>query len=386
MRALVRIFSFAAKEITDIKRQPRLVLTLIMGPFLILLAFGLGYNSTQPPIHALLVVPENSGLPGNQQEYTRHIPPPFVIDGLYRNAEEALAKLQAGQTEVVIIFPEDTMQSIRSGHRATVQVIYRELDPIASSWIPYFTRAAIDSMNRQLVTQAISSTRLLENTSLSPQVIVAPLDAKTRNIVPYQPSVVIYYLPSAIALLLQHLAITLASFSLVRERLIGAIELFRVAPVGRTEVITGKYLGYGIVTLIVGAVLIASMMYFLGLPLLGSVYELAILLAALTFSSLGIGFFISAISKSESQAVQFSMLTLLASIFFSGFFLPIESLNEYARWISYILPVTYAIDSLKEVLLLGIHIKEENLYALGAIFLITTLASSFILGRDFKRK
>ena len=62
LQFLVRVTSFLQKEIFAILRQPRLIFTLILGPFLILLIFGLGFESTQIPMETLFVVPEESNL------------------------------------------------------------------------------------------------------------------------------------------------------------------------------------------------------------------------------------------------------------------------------------------------------------------------------------
>ena len=64
----------------------------------------------------------------------------------------------------------------------------------------------------------------------------------------------------------------------------------------------------------------------LGVPILGDYFLLALTLFLVIFASIGLGFFISTISKSESQAVQLSMLVLLTSVFFSGFFLRLETI------------------------------------------------------------
>ena len=61
---------------------------------------------------------------------------------------------------------------------------------------------------------------------------------------PISPSFTSFYAPGVLVLLLQHIAITLAALSMVRERLLGTIELFRVSPVRPGEIIAGKYIGF----------------------------------------------------------------------------------------------------------------------------------------------
>jgi ABC-2 type transport system permease protein len=156
-----------------------------------------------------------------------------------------------------------------------------------------------------------------------------------------------------LALLIQHIAVTLGALSLVRERLIGATEFFRVAPVSASQILIGKYLGY---TLFIGLITAAltGLMILLGVPFLGSLLEFAGLSLLLILASLGVGLFISAISTSDSQAVQLSMLVLLISIFFSGFFMPLESFWPLLLVVSYALPITHGISGFHNLLLRGV--------------------------------
>src|SRR5690606_29919846 len=169
-------------------------------------------------------------------------------------------------------------------------------------------------------------TQIAQFNALSPGVIVSPLQQTYQNLTGASYDLMTYYAPSVLALLVQHIAVTLGALSLVRERILGATEIFRVAPVSVTQVLVGKYLGY---TLFIGAItaLLVLLTRLLNIPFLGDPLVFAGLVLLLTLASLGIGFFISAISNSDSQAVQLSMLVLLMSVFFSGFFLPLENFS-----------------------------------------------------------
>ena len=120
----------------------------------------------------------------------------------------------------------------------------------------------------------------------SPDVIVSPLQQRYVNLRGGAYAAVIYYAPGVLALLIQHTAVTLGSLALVRERLMGALEMFRVAPVTMAHLLLGKYLGY---TLFIGfaTALLALAVRLLGVPLLGSPLEFVGLALLLTAASLG---------------------------------------------------------------------------------------------------
>jgi ABC-2 type transport system permease protein len=162
-----------------------------------------------------------------------------------------------------------------------------------------------------------------------------------------------FYVPAVIALLLQHLAITLAGLSIIREKVGGAMELFRAAPVTSFETLSGKYISYFIIIGILAATLTALVVLALRVPMLGSWVHYILVLLALLLASLGIGFHISLSAGSHSQAIQYGMLTLLAAIFFSGFFLPLYRLTPLVRVVSWLLPATYGTVLLQDVMLRG---------------------------------
>ena len=92
---------------------------------------------------------------------------------------------------------------------------------------------------------AISGQPRTRSTQIPPEVVAAPTTVDVNNIAPSQPSVVGFAAPAALALMLQHMAVTLTALSFVRERLSGAMEMFRISPVNSLELVLGKYLGLG---------------------------------------------------------------------------------------------------------------------------------------------
>jgi ABC-2 type transport system permease protein len=162
-------------------------------------------------------------------------------------------------------------------------------------------------------------------------------------------------------------AISIASLALVREKVFGAIELFRVAPISAFEILLGKYGSYIIFVGFLALILTAAMIFLLGVPLLGYIWSLVLSIFLLVFASLGIGFAISATSGTDSQAVQASMLVLLAAMFFSGFVFPLAQILVPVRYIGYLLPVTYSIINLQNVMLKGIPPPPLFLIALAVM-------------------
>jgi ABC-2 type transport system permease protein len=386
IKSIVHLLSFFFKEVNEILRQPRLVLSLILGPFLVLLLFGLSYGGGVPEFRVAVVVPANSLSADQLEQIKQSVSTNFTLVSMDSDQAAAMDKLRRGEVDLVEVLPSNIEQNISQGKQSPVQFNYSEINPFDESWVQYLGAAQISDMNRTLlegaIAQAQSQTNALGN--LPPQTLVSPLTPEYQNLRGKSLSFVNFYAPSVLALILQHIAITLGALSIVREKERGILEMFRVAPVSPITIVGGKYLGYifflGLIALILSVLLVL-----LVTPFLGNIYLFAALLLLLIVASLGIGFLISCLSTTDSTAVQLSMLMLLVSIFFSGFFLPLENFAPFMRALTNIVPLTHGIQGLQDIMLKGAAPHPSTWIALSSIAVVTFLVVQVIFRRQLKQ-
>ena len=471
-RFLIRISAFLRKEIFEILRQPRLILTLVLGPFLILLLFGIGFRNEPRALRTLFVVEEGSGLDRQIERYASSLGPQLIYEGTTSDEAAARESLRKGQVDLVAVVPANAYETIRNNQRALFVLYHHEIDPFQVDYVRVFGRVYVEEVNRRVLraiteagqndastvqdilenartsatilhealergdsatarrylqdldrsvsavevavgasitllgvvqqslgasgndeTEAIVASltrigqgvdtldemlndltsyneevakvaeveanltvledRLAEFRSIDASVLVSPFRSEAESIAVVQPKVSDYYSPSVIVLLLQHLAITFAALSTVRERRLGALELFRLSPISAGETLLGKYLSYLLFGGGLAFVLTLLLVFGLQVPMLGSWLYYILVIVALLFTALGVGFIISLLAETDTQAVQYSMIVLLASVFFSGFFLSVETLWPPVRTVSWALPATYAISLLRSIMLRG---------------------------------
>jgi ABC-2 type transport system permease protein len=207
-----------------------------------------------------------------------------------------------------------------------------------------------------------------------------------KNVAPFVPTAIGFYAPAVLALLLQHLAVTLGALSMTRVRLLGLMELFQTSPVKPSEVAIGNYLSYGVLCAVAGVLLVALLTLVLGVPIFGSLTIFFGMLALLILCSLGIGFIISMISASEQQAAQIAMLVLIASVFFSGFLVSLDTIVWPVRAVSYALPATYAIRTLQDVMLRGVLRTPNDIIVLGALSILFFIITLLLFRREFRAR
>jgi ABC-2 type transport system permease protein len=494
MKKLLRTSAFLTKEISEVVRQPGLILTLIVGPFLILLLFGLGYNVDFAPVKTLYVVQPNSPLAADIVTYAKELGSQLQDAGTTSDEDAARQQLRDRKIDLAILVPADPAQAVTTKRQVPIVFLYNAVDPLAVDHVQFLAQTFAAAVNQQVVVQAIQQgknnssatqaalsaamsdatalrqalqagntvaaaaaqqrlgqeigplvsqisalgalasalgqsgnetqlrqaldqVRQLGNTisagsnsgaaglaqelaaaqqleqalaNLNQQfrqlsdvpaaVLVQPFSAETKAVAATAPTPSEFFVPAVIVLLLQHLAVTFGALSIVRERTLGTMELFRVSPLSAGETLAGKYVSYFVFCAMIAAVLVAVMFFGLSVPMAGAWTRLGYALALVLFASLGWGFTISALSKNEGQAIQYSMIMLLTSFFFSGFVLDLNTLSQPVRVISRLLPATYGIAFLQDVMFRGAGLRL--IYLVSALGLgIAMLILAWLLTR-----
>ncbi len=392
LAVLIRLMAFVGKEVIETLRRPGAILSLVLGPFLIMAVFGLGYSGFKRPLETVIVAPPSSGLPSDVATYQELAGGGLHVSEVTTDRTAAEARLRAGTADVIIVAPEDPDASFRAGEQSIIEVLVDVVDPVAENYAGFLAAGLASAVNCEVIERVAAEGQgyavaagQTEAQAIPPDVVAAPTRAEIRNVAASTPHVISYFAPAVLALILQHLAVTLVAMSLVRERTSGVIELFRIAPVSTSEVLVGKLLAYGLIGGAIAALTVALLVLGLGVPLIGQVGFVALAIALLLVASIGLGLLIAVVSDSERQAVQLSLLVLLASVFFSGFVLPISEFSEPVRALAYTLPVTHGIRLLQDFMLRGGTNQVWEFLALGAIALVTLVLAWFLLRRGMTR-
>jgi ABC-2 type transport system permease protein len=389
---IVRLMAFVGKEIIETLRRPGAVLSLVLGPFLIMAVFGLGYSGVKRPLETIIVAPASSGLPVDVETYQELAGGGLHIAEVTQDRAAAEGRLHAGTVDVVLVAPDDPEAQFRAGQQSVIEVLIDAVDPVAENYAGFLASGLSSAINRDIIRRAAAEGQGYaiaagqpEVAAIPPDVIAAPTTAEIVNIAPTTPGVTSYFAPAVLALILQHLAVTLVAMSLVRERTSGVIELFRIAPVSTAEVLVGKLLAFGLIGGAIATATVALLVLGLGVPLIGPLWLVVLAVGLLLLASICVGLLIAVVSDSERQAVQLSLLVLLASVFFSGFVLPITEFSEPVRSIAYALPVTHGIRLLQDLMLRGTTNHAWELVALGVIALVTLVLAWILLRRGMTR-
>jgi len=384
MKRMRRLFSFLVKEILDIVRQPLMLLILILGPFLILFLFGVGYTGQQAPVRIIVVAPPDAQLPPNIEASLKQFGPNYPV-AFTSDQQAAMQHLQDGSADLVAVIPPHTQDTILSGNQVTVHLYINAVSPFRRDYVSFTANTIVSDMNKELQRMVVEqASKAGDIGNVNPDILAQPIVTTSENVARFKPTYVGFYAPAVLALLVQHIAVTFAALSLVRDRTQGTNEFFNVSPLSPGEALLGKFLSYVLLTLAIGLILTVLILYLLHIPLYGDPRYFVLMLVLEIGASLGWGFLISAAARQDSQAVQLAMILLLSSVFFSGFFLDLDGLVRPLRVISYMMPVTYAIASFQNIMLAGRIPLYWHIWALAGLTLFLTILAWLIYRRQFR--
>ena len=340
-----RLLGIIVKEFIHLRRDV-LALVLALGvPVAMLGIFGWAINTDVKRVPTAVF--EQSGSAearsfleamGNSQY--------FDVRFWVSSHRELTRLIDQGTAKVGVVIPPDFGRQL-SRQSADVQVIVDASDPLVATSAMNAAAALGAQRSLQIMT------RTLEGTALGRQGD-PPLDVRVRAW--YNPDLVsaIFIVPGLIGALLMQTTITAMAVSVVREREKGTLEALIVSPIRRWELLLGKIIpnlvvAYGQMTM---ALIVAHFVF--DVPIRGSLPLLYLLAATFMLGTLGIGIFVSAVSRTVPQAMQLAFLTFLPSIYLSGLLFPIEGMPTAAQYLASVIPLTYFLRIVRGIVLKGV--------------------------------
>lgn len=190
--------------------------------------------------------------------------------------------------------------------------------------------------------------------------------------------------PAILGLVVFFFTFILAAISFLRERTQGTLEKFMVSPLSRVEMVSGYILGFGLVAMIQSATTLMIVVFIFGVPMRGNPLLAFFIVLLLGASALVLGSFFSNFARSEFQVVQFIPIVIIPQIVLCGVFWPLQSVPEFLRPLSYILPLTYSSEALRAVMLKGASLPQilPDLLYLGGFFILMFIAAILMLRRE----
>ncbi len=352
---LARVGVVALRVVRQLKRDRRTIGLIVFAPIVLMILFGYALSGDMSGIALGLV---DGGGHSLLREHIESIPDYEI---LYLGSESDAEKLiSEGQLDGAVVLSPDGV---------------RILLDASSLQISGAIAAAVQAgAGRETAAKAQGSGQ---------QAAASPIT--TRYIFGYDLEMMDTVGPAILGLVVFFFTFINAAIAFIRERAQGSLEKFMVSPLSRLEMVSGYVLGFSLFTLLQSATTLFVVTAFFGVPLKGSPLTAMMVVVLLGAGALVLGCFFSNFARSEFQVVQFIPLIITPQIVLCGIWWPLEAVPEFIRPFSYILPLTYAADALRAVMLRGAGVADilyPDLLALGLFFLVFFAAATAMLRRE----
>jgi ABC-2 type transport system permease protein len=365
-----RLRSLIRKEFIQIRRDPRTLMLIILIPVIQL--FLLGYAATSDVRNVPMAVYDLDRSPASRELLEAYQAADYFILSQDVDSEDELRDLiEKGEARLGIIIPPDYGTKIKGHGKAEIAIVLDGSDPSVAS-------TALSAS--QLIGQAYGATVQAERLSRAGVSGFGEQPLEVRTQVWYNPNLedAYFMVPGIVGMVLFAITSIVTANAVVRERERGTIEQLIVTPIRPWELIIGKMAPYVILALFNTVEVLAIGSLWFGVPIRGSMALILALSSLFLLSSLGIGLLASSIANTQQEAMLTVYMTLLPSIFLSGFFFPLEAMPKFLQWVSYAVPLRYYLSIIRALLLKGVGIAalQQDVVALAIFGTFLMVAAS----------
>ena len=229
------------------------------------------------------------------------------------------------------------------------------------------------------------SVKTFRKSGLSSSMLPASINAETRNW--FNPTLKTrnFMVPAIVGLLLMIVTLILTSLAIVKEKEIGTMEQLIVTPIKPYQLIIGKLVPFAILGMVSVLVVITAMHVIFNISVRGSVPLLFAASFIYVLSLLGLGLFVSTVSKTQQQAMMLSIfVVMLPMTFLSGFAFPIENMPQVIQYFTYLIPLRYFLIIIRGIILKGIGIAV--LWDEILILLLMGISILYFSSKTFQKK
>ena len=324
------------KEALHIVRDPGTLFFALLIPMLQLFLFGFAVDTNIRQI-ATVVLDESQTQESRQLVQRFEASDVFAVRGTVESKDALYDAIRSGKARVGVRIPPDYARDLQDGDTATVLVL-------------------VDGSDSTVAAQAVSTaTGVALQESLAQVLPDGQIPIDVRPSVLYNPATrsANFFVPGLVGILLQVMTILMIALSLVRERERGTLEQLTMTPVAPLGLMLGKMIPYGVLAFGELCAILAVMRWVFLVPIHGSVIVLLVLSLPFLLTVLGIGLVISTKARTQAEAFQLAMGTILPSVFLSGYIFLIENMPPIFQVISRLIPATYYIRILRGLILRG---------------------------------
>ena len=365
---LNRILTLIIKEFLAVWRDKKSRIILIVPPIvqLFIFTFAATLDVKNVPIGILNRDNGKQGIELSERLYGS----PFFNKIIHLSSvEEITPFIDNMKGAMVVSIDEQFSRKLKAGQAATVQLILDGRKSNTTQIVAGYASSLIQTFNHDFTTM---------NHIPQQNTIIVPRNWFNPNLLYYW-----YNIPCLSGILTMLVSLLVTALSVARERELGTFDQLLVSPANPFEILVGKTVPAVIIAMLEGSLIIFIGVFIFQIPFTGSLLLLYCSMFVFILSIVGVGLFISSLSKTQQQAVLGSFLFMSPSILLSGFATPIENMPVWLQPITFIIPLRYYLIIAKGIFLKNIpaDIVLNNIWPMAIIAVFTLTTASWLFKR-----
>jgi ABC-2 type transport system permease protein len=340
MRNLVFLLQ---KEFRQIFRNPTILRMILIMPIMQLIVIPLAADYEIKHISISVVDQDHSS-------YSSKLVNKMTASGYFQLVEYTQSYAQAtktvgdGKTDLILTIPAHFERDLIKFNKAQLHLAADAVNGVRAGLGTAYAAQMIGDFNREIREDWM----LLPKFNEMPQIEITSANWYNPHF-DYH----LFMVPGILAILVTMVGAFLTALNIVAEKEVGTIEQINVTPIKKYEFILGKLIPFwvlGMVSITLG--MIVTFVIFRFLPV-GSFFTIYAFSAVYMFGVLGIGLLISTFVDTQQQATLFAFFCMMVFILLGGLYTPIESMPEWAQWLTRINPPAYFIKIIRAVYIKG---------------------------------
>ena len=370
------IIEFVKKEFFQFKRDPKMFGLILIAPVIQLIFLGFAANLDVKLVRTIIYDQDKSS---TSKDFIEDLTSSgyFRIEKYVNDYDEITKDIDKGKAILAIVIPDNFEKDIYNRRTVSMQALFNGSDGNTANISAGYLQKVVSGFSEKININFLNKIgRKTSAATILPEIrIWYNPELKTRN----------FMVPGIVGLLLSIITLILTSLAVVKEKEIGTMEQLIVTPLKPYQIIIGKLIPFIVLAFAAVIIIVAAMWLIFGIPVKGELWFLFLSSFLYILSTLGLGLFVSTISKTQQQAMMISIFTvMMPMIFLSGFAFPIENMPKSIQLISYVVPLRYFNEIIRGVILKGLGFSDLWINALLLFLIGVTIL--FLSSIRFKSK
>jgi ABC-2 type transport system permease protein len=378
----------AKRDLLDLWMAKILVVMLVMMPLLLIGMFGYMYpptpspnpntnnlGSAYPNLPVCLVVIDNGQMANKIALQFIQVSTGQKLFTVTEAAsfQEARNMLVQGKLKGIVVFPQGFSAALASKTSATVEVTVDESNPTIASIVRSEVAGVFNIIDSDMSVHNINA---VDAGQVNPAFLVQPISIINEPLISSSASSFQFLAPGFVALTVVTGSLIGVATSISKEKEQGTMDGLLVAPVSQMSIIAGKVIAQTVRGMIQGSITLVLSVLIFNVTIYGSPIIMIIVMFLGTASFVGVGIVVSTVAPDQETANVMASLLQLPMMFLCGIMFPIEQLPSWMQLIGKALPLYYAADALRKVVILNASI---NLIMPDILILVAYAAVTMVL-------